>query len=126
MPRVLSPRALDRLRALQSSNLPFRADIRGAASTVAGPKGQPADDGLIAENVPCRVGAADPADVTKFISGQQTTLDIVKLTFALGTVIKKGNKVTIKDDRRNYEVDIVGVKEHHANATAEIAYAQEL
>lgn len=125
--RVLAPRALARIRALQNSNMPFWADVIGPTTTAAGPTGQPAlTNENIALKIKCRVSASDPDEVAKFVSGQQTTLDVVKVILPINTPLSKRYLLVITDDRRTYKAKIVGIKPRHANTTAEILYAQEL
>lgn len=125
--RVVAKSSLDQLRALQNSNMPFWADVVGPPSTAAGPKGQPTDaEAEIALKVRCRVAAADPAEVQKLIAGQQTTLDVIKVTLPYNTPLSKRYTLVITDDRRTYRAKIISIKPRHANTTAEILYAQEL
>lgn len=124
--RVLSQKTLERMRALQNGNLPFWADIVGPPDTTAGPNGQPLNpNSSIVRKVRCRVAASDPAEVARFIAGQQTTLDVLKVIMPLGTPVSKRFTLIITDDRRTYRAKIIGIKPRHANSTAEILYAQE-
>lgn len=102
-------------------------DVRGPGSTAAGPKGQPIEDEQeIAMSVPCRTSAADPAEATKALDGQQTTFEIIKVVCPLDTPVKKQHVLTITDDKRTYTANVISVKPRTANSTAEILYAQEL